>query len=127
VYAADIDPKALINTEKISSFECDQLDAISIKNLWSKEKLKNLEFDIMILDGVHTFDGNMFFLSHSIHKLKHGGICVIEDIHEYHIASYQEKIDELKYWLPTFEISLLDLHKSNEKVSDNSLMVLYKK
>jgi hypothetical protein len=69
----------------------------------------------------------MFFLSHSIHKLKRGGICVIKDIHEYHIASYQEKIDELKYWLPTFEISLLDLHKSNEKVSDNSLMVLYKK
>jgi hypothetical protein len=127
VYAADIDPKALINTEKISSFECDQLDAISIKNLWSNEKLKNLEFDIMILDGVHTFDGNMFFLNHSIHKLKRGGVCVIEDIHEFHMDSYREKLKELQYWLPTFEISLLDLHKSNEKVSDNSLMVLYKK
>jgi hypothetical protein len=127
VYAADIDPKALINTDKISSFECNQLDALSIRNLWSNEKLKNLEFDIMILDGVHTFDGNMFFLNHSIHKLKRGGVCVIEDIHEFHLDSYREKLKELQYWLPTFEISLLDLHKSNEKVSDNSLMVLYKK
>jgi hypothetical protein len=127
VYAADIDPKALINTDRINSFECNQLDALSIKNLWSNEKLKNLEFDIMILDGVHTYEGNMFFLNHSIHKLKRGGICIIEDIHEHHINTYRENLEELRYWLPTFEISLLDLHKPNEKICDNTLMFLYKK
>jgi hypothetical protein len=127
VFAADIDPKSLINNEKIHSFQCNQLELSSIKSLWSNKTLSEVEFDIMILDGVHTFEGNLFFLENSIYKLKKGGVCIIEDIHGVHIESYRNHIEELKYWFPYLQISLITLHKSNEIIEDNSVMIFYKK
>jgi hypothetical protein len=95
--------------------------------MWQNPILNDLEFEIMILDGVHTFEANMFFLNLSIHKLKTGGICVIEDIHKNHLDLYKEELNKLEYWFPTFEISLIELFKSSEHVEDNCIMVLHKK
>lgn len=127
VYAADIDENILFNTKRIKTFFCDQLNEKSIKKMWQNSILKDLEFEIMILDGVHTFEANMFFLSLSIHKLKTGGICVIEDIHKNHLDLYKNELSKLEYWFPTFEISLIELFKSSEHVEDNCVMVLHKK
>jgi hypothetical protein len=127
VYAADIDENILFNSKRIKTFYCDQLNENSIKKMWQNSILKNLEFEIMILDGVHTFEANMFFLNLSIHKLKTGGICVIEDIHKNHLDLYKNELNKLEYWFPTFEISLLELFKSSENVDDNCIMVFHKK
>ena len=37
-------------------------------------------FDIIIEDGLHTFEANKCFFENSIHKVKRGGIYIIEDI-----------------------------------------------
>jgi hypothetical protein len=127
VYAADIDKNILSNSKKIKTFHCDQLDENSIKKLWQNPILKDIEFEIIVLDGVHTFDANMFFLNLSIHKLKEGGICVIEDIHKNDLDLYKNELPKLKYWFPTFDICLLELFKSSSNVDDNSILILQKK
>ena len=37
-------------------------------------------FDIIVEDGLHTFDANVCFFENSIHKLKPNGYYIIEDI-----------------------------------------------
>jgi hypothetical protein len=127
IYAADIDEKILINTKKIKSFHCDQLDQHSIQKLWENPLVNDIEFDIMILDGVHTFDANMFFFGLSSHKIKQGGFFVIEDIHRTDIDRYRDEIPNLEYKFPTYEISLMELYKSNTILDDNTIMLFYKK
>ena len=127
VYAADIDENILFNTKKIKTFYCDQLNEVSIKKMWEHPLLNNLEFEIIILDGVHTFEANMLFFYSSIHKLKTGGICVIEDIHKKDLDMYKKELNKLEYWFPGYEISLIELLKSSEEIIDNSVMIFYKK
>lgn len=127
VFAADIDENILFNTKRIKTFYCDQLNESSIKDLWQNPKLKDLEFEIMVLDGVHTFDANMYFFNRSIHKLKIGGICIIEDIHKNHFELYRKELSKLQYWFPTFEISLIELSKHSNQIDDNSIMIFHKK
>lgn len=79
VYGADIDRGILFEEDRIKTFYCDQLDQSSIRELWSHEDL--LEgADIIIEDGLHTFEANVSFLEASLHRLRPGGIYVVEDI-----------------------------------------------
>ena len=78
IFAADIDKDYLYNEDRIKSFYVDQENAVSIQNLWSQ--LSNKTFDLMLDDGPHTFSSNYLFFTLSIHKLKNGGIYIIEDV-----------------------------------------------
>jgi hypothetical protein len=78
IYAADIDAGILFEEERIQTFWTDQRDPHAIRALW--DKLKEIEFDIMIDDGLHEAPANICFFLESFGKLKSGGIYVIEDI-----------------------------------------------
>ena len=127
IFAADIDETILINDEHISTFHCDQLNIESIKKLWNQNQLKNLEFEIIILDGMHTFEANILFLENSIQKVKTNGYLIVEDIYYTEIQAYKDKIRELEFTLPNFDITFFDLHQYDKKIEDNSLLILYKK
>jgi hypothetical protein len=60
----------------------------SIRNLW--ENLKEVEFDLIIDDGLHTFDANSTLLENSYDKLVMNGFYVIEDIMFDNIAKYDQ-------------------------------------
>ena len=47
--------------------------------MWNNKDLEE-DFDIIIEDGLHTFNANVCFFENSIHKLKSGGYYIIEDI-----------------------------------------------
>ena len=79
VYGADIDRRILFEEDRIKTFFCDQLDQSSICELWSHEDLQG-GADIIIEDGLHTFEANTSFLEASIDHLRPGGIYVVEDI-----------------------------------------------
>jgi len=79
IYGADIDRGILFEEERIKTFYCDQLDRNSIDKLWSHPELRD-GADIIIEDGLHTFDANISFLEGSLQHLRPGGIYVIEDI-----------------------------------------------
>jgi tetratricopeptide (TPR) repeat protein len=49
-----------------------------VDNLW--RKLPNERFDIIIDDGLHSFDANTTFFRSSVQKLKSNGYYIIEDI-----------------------------------------------
>ena len=51
-------------------------------------------FDIVIEDGLHTFNANVCFFENSIHKLKHDGFFIIEDIRISEISLFVNKIKD---------------------------------
>jgi hypothetical protein len=79
VYGADIDRNILFEEPRIKTFYCNQLDQVAIRNLWSQPELRD-GMDIILEDGLHTFEANVSFLEASIDHLRPGGIYVIEDI-----------------------------------------------
>src|SRR5215469_9206798 len=79
VYGADVDRRILFQEDRIKTFYCDQLDQTAIRELWAHPELEN-GVDIIIDDGLHTFDANIYFLEGSLDQLRPGGIYVVEDI-----------------------------------------------
>jgi SAM-dependent methyltransferase len=79
VYGADIDRQILFEEDRIKTFFCDQLDQSSIRDLWEHRDLED-GADIIIEDGLHTFEANLSFLEASLDHLRPGGIFVVEDI-----------------------------------------------
>jgi hypothetical protein len=78
IYGADIDSEILFEEERIKTFYVDQLSGSDISKMWSK--MPNLEFDLIIDDGLHTFEAGVTFYENSIARLKNSGIYVIEDV-----------------------------------------------
>lgn len=78
IFSADIDKEYLYNDDRIKSYYVDQNDIQSIQELW--KNMENELFDIILDDGLHTYSSNYTFYIKSIHKLKKGGIYIIEDI-----------------------------------------------
>ena len=79
VFGIDIDRNILFEDDRINTFYCDQTSKPAIQNLWKNSDLQE-SFDIMIDDGLHTFNANKSFFENSIYKLRKGGYYVIEDI-----------------------------------------------
>ena len=118
VFGADIDKKTLFEEKNIKTYYVDQLDPNSIKNMWSKVNLNN--FDLIIDDGLHTFDANIIFFLNSFEKLKKNGIYIIEDIFLSEIPKYSKELS--KY---NFEIISLNDDK-NKKITNNNLILIRK-
>lgn len=78
VYGADIDQRILFTEERIKTFYVDQLKPNTIKEMWAK--IGSQQFDLIIDDGLHTYEANTTFLEHSFARLKPGGLYIIEDI-----------------------------------------------
>tara|TARA_R100001163_G_C5061806_1_gene198743 strand:- start:1336 stop:2211 length:876 start_codon:yes stop_codon:yes gene_type:complete len=79
IFGADIDGTIKINNPEIKTFQCDQTCPKSINSLWNNKELKDIEFDLIIEDGLHELAANIHFATHSLHKLKPGGIFIVED------------------------------------------------
>lgn len=89
IYAVDIDTKININEGRIRTYHADQTNPASIQKLW--ETLPDASFDFMLDDALHLAHANICFFIHAFHKLKSGGIFVIEDVRD------SEKDELLKF------------------------------
>ena len=92
IYGADIDRNILFQSDRIHTFYCDQTDPKTIYDLWNNDILKNLTFDIIIDDGLHTIDANICFLQNSLKKLSKDGVYIIEDISLKDMPLYNETL-----------------------------------
>jgi hypothetical protein len=125
VYGADIDRDILFEEDRIKTFYCDQLDSAAIRDLWAEPALQD-GLDILIDDGLHTFEGGISFLEGSLEHLRPGGIYVIEDI-------LRETIERWRYQLgaiyskrfPTDEFLLLEIPNAFNDY-DNTLVIVRK-
>ena len=123
IYGADIDKRILFEEKRIKTYFVDQTNVETIKDLWKNKDL-NIQFDIMIDDGLHELNANITFLINSFHKLKNNGVYVIEDITHSEITKYKNKLDNLQNDLNfTYEIEILSYDNNNY---DNCLAILKK-
>jgi hypothetical protein len=122
IYGADIDKKILFENERIRTFYCDQLNKNSIMNMWKHPLLSNLSFDIIIEDGLHTFDANLSFLINSIHKLRKNGIYIIEDLLPETVKCFDKYFQDNFNMYKDFNIQLLNIPGANR--FDNRLLIL---
>ena len=123
IFGADIDRKILFGQDRIHTFYCDQLDSAAIRDLWSQPALQ-APMDIIIDDGLHSFDGNISFLNGSLEHLRPGGIYVVEDILQDTIERWHAHLEAV---CPTqfshYEFALVEL-ADKFSGSDNNLLLV---
>lgn len=118
IYGADIDKGVLFQEDRIHTIFCDQTNPSIIRDMW--ESLPNM--DIIIDDGLHTFEANVTFFENSIHKLSPNGIFIIEDIVNENIPRFRTIIEKWvrKYPSHIFELKIL----SGGNPWDNNMLVV---
>lgn len=81
VFGADVDPGALVQGDRISSFLVDSTDQESIKELvLNLQALRPEGFDLIVDDGLHTPESNLTLFNILSPLLKTSGFYVVEDI-----------------------------------------------
>jgi SAM-dependent methyltransferase len=109
IYGADIDRSILFEEERIMTFYCDQLDRSCINELWSHPDLQG-GADIIIEDGLHTFEANVSFLEASLDHLRPGGIYVTEDIMRWDDDQWYDRLETVySQQHPGYEFAYVDL------------------
>jgi len=126
IYGADIDRDILIYTDDIKTWYCDQTIPTDIEHLFKNDDLKDIEFDIIIDDGLHTFNANFTFFRNSIHKLKKGGIFIIEDLLPDVAKTFDQIKDNLKLEFGLEYIQVLRIPNPYNYSFDNTLLVVQK-
>ena len=86
-----------------------------------KNKINNIEFDIIIDDGCHAFDSQYKTLINYFRKLKTGGIYIIEDI-EPRTLNNPQYINMFKQ-ISNFEI----VNLSQQDKRDDSILFIFRK
>ena len=124
IFGADIDSDILFNSDKIKTFYCDQINPYVIKYMWNEPILQE-NFDIIIEDGLHTFDANVCFFENSIHKLNQNGYFIIEDINKYEEDLFINKIKEWENQYTDCSFTLLNI-PSYQNNTDNTLLVVFR-
>lgn len=121
IYSADID-KAILQPEyRIFKFFCDQTKSESIEAMWQAQEMKNLQFDIIVEDGLHVFDAQTLFMEKSLPKVRTSGIYICEDVPDEDFPRWKIFLRTMarKFAGKTFQIVKID----NPKNEWNSLIV----
>ena len=121
IYGADILHEALFTEHRIQTFQCDQLDSQSIKKLWGN--FKKVEFDVILEDGLHTYDANIHFFENSFMKVKKEGYYIIEDVVVSEIHRYETYFENSNIEFDEYQI--LNLYNEGNKL-DNVLIIIKK-
>jgi hypothetical protein len=88
IYACDIREETLISEGRIHSMVCDQSSGVSLATMafeFSEGLTKG--FDVIIDDGSHHPEHQIFTAQCLLSRLNKGGVFVIEDVREPRIAS----------------------------------------
>lgn len=119
IVGADIDRDILFQEQRIKTYHCDQTDVASIRALWATVEVD--QFDLMIDDGLHTFSAGVCLLENSFHKLREGGVYIIEDV-------LLPSLVEFRSYLATRELNyeLVSLYRDGLSLHDNALVVIRK-
>lgn len=124
VVGADIDRDILFNTDKITTYFVDQRNSQTIKAMWEKPALSNASFDVIIDDGLHSFEANDLFLSQSHNKLKESGIFIVEDILPEEMHLFRSAVPKYLQWFK--QARVVRLPNRNNCNDDNNLLILAK-
>jgi hypothetical protein len=119
IFGADIDSEILFSEERIATFHVDQTVLESIEKMWQEISIE--DFDVIIDDGLHTFDAGIRLFEASFSKLREGGIYVIEDITPEDKSRFYDYFKERPH-----RTHMVDLHRPNRLLFDNSVVIIWK-
>lgn len=117
VVGADVDRDILFAEDRIVTHHVDQTDAASVAALW--DAVGKVEFDLMIDDGLHTFEAGVSLLEGSLHKLKAGGIYIIEDVAMETIVRFLDYFQD-----KPLNYEVVTLYRGKHRLGDNSMIVI---
>ncbi len=123
VYGADIDRRILFEETRIKTFYCDQCDDDAIRDLWSQPAMRS-GMDVIIEDGLHTFEANMSFLDGSLEHLHPGGLYVIEDIAGEEVDRWYDQLHSLSKRFPDSDFALVEMANPLNELNDNNLLII---
>lgn len=87
IFGADIDGGILFQEGRIKTYQMDQTVPESIKTVLDDI---GFDFDIFIDDGLHEYDANIVLYENSVHRVRDGGIYIIEDIVDADLYRYEQ-------------------------------------
>jgi len=119
VVGADIDRSVLFTDHRISTYWVDQRESKSVSNMW--EQVEVSEFDLMVDDGLHTFEAGVNLFNGSIHKLKSSGMYVIEDVTPRDLRRWQEYFQDA-----AFSVEFIAFHNAKRFRGEQSLVAVRK-
>lgn len=119
IYGADIDKNILFEEERIKTFEVNQLNNLSIKKMWENIKIEN--FDLIVDDGLHTYDAGVTLFENSYHKLKKNGLYIIEDVCPSYLSSLSN------FFIKNYETKVVALKSNKKKLLIDNNIILIKK
>jgi hypothetical protein len=123
IYGADVDYASLFYSDRIETFYCDQRNEQTFIDMWQLAPIKDIQFDVIIEDGLHTIEANVNAFNWSFHKVKLGGFYIIEDILGSNANEYIGMLEHIAKF--NNEVCLFEI-PCKENDSDNLLMVIKK-
>lgn len=121
IVGGDIDKQVLFQEDRISTFFIDQTIPESITRFW--DNVIEDDFDLMIDDGLHTYEAGSTLFEYSFDKLKPDGIYVIEDVSFDDILKYEEFFKRVK---SKVSVEYVRFYERNKKSNRNSIIVVSK-
>jgi hypothetical protein len=115
IYGADIDERILFSDDDILTYYVDQTSGSSIEAMWSRI---DTDFDLIIDDGLHDYNANITFFEHSKHRVRSGGVYIIEDIAYANIERFREYFSD-------YNADFLVLHRPNIAIQSNCLGIIH--
>ena len=121
IYGGDIDKNILFEEERIKTFYVDQMKRETIKNVWDQINIDN--FDLIIEDGLHTFEASINFFEMSINQLSDKGIYIIEDVQTSEFSDFIEYFESKK---STYNFNLIILQNTDRPKTNSNLIEIRK-
>jgi hypothetical protein len=125
IYGADIEEGLLLCENRIETFRCDQNKPEDVSAMWTNPNLLHKSFDLIVDDGEHNFNSNICFMKNSLHKVRHGGYYICEDLNPSTAKMFRDKIHELMSENDDFSFEILDINSKN--TYDNTILVAKKR
>ncbi len=117
VLGLDIDERILFEEERIATYQVDQTDRASINRFWAQAGVADV--DIMIDDGLHTFEAGKSLFEASIARLSPDGIYIIEDVSPNDLQSFRDFFAECPHL-----VDFVQIERPRVPLSDNSLVII---
>ena len=117
IFGVDIDRNILFEEDRIKTFFMDQTDGAVIKSTFSE--IGDVLFEVMIDDGLHTFDAGRVLFESAWARIAPGGVYIIEDVGRDDLRKYKKHFE-----LTSFDVAYVSLKRVHERFGDNNLIVI---
>lgn len=118
IFGADIEKDVLFSEGNIKTFYLDQLNLDTFDEF--KKKINGVKFDVIIDDGLHTFEANTNVFNKLYELLDDNGVFVIEDINHSSFPKYYDFFKE-----KDCQFKIIDIINFNYPIG-NGLVVIKK-